>query len=320
VLLVLGFLVGVFLLLAGTGTVRAAGVGLGAFMLVWGGLMLILSRSWWGGSWRDLLFLYQAGIVLIDSRDPKPRLLRWADLDALIVTLGSSEHHYDVSACVLRGRGGETLRVPGSFGAGLSKAIVAAEWVLASRLAPAMIASLEAGQPVTFGNVTATRQGLTQAERRRASWQVPWTEIGLVRFDLEGQHVTVKDGRLPERSRRLDVAGVPNSVLLRYLVAHAAASAGFPVTGRAPGWDGETGYNPETTLVDATLPAPGTESEAEPEPSRKRYPARTVFLIAVITGILAGLAMSLDHGPRLGTPCTGGDCPSDYVAAVALAR
>jgi hypothetical protein len=82
-------------------------------------------------------------------------------------------------------------------------------------------------------------------------------------------------------------------------------------------WDGEQGWDPEATIIAPTLPAPGPvppagrlsgppaafPDEENWRPARKqRHPARTALVLALVTGILAGLALTFDHGGVLMRP------------------
>jgi hypothetical protein len=303
-----------------TGLGRAASGGIDAFVFTFGFLLIVLPPR----SWTDRLFLCQAGIVLLDARSPEPLVLRWAHLDTMRITIASGYDNDYVSACELRDQAGNAVTVSRRLGGAIKEVAAAAERVLAPRLVPGLIARFNAGEPITVGPVTADWQGLSSAGDSRRTWQVPWREARLIEFELQGQRATVKTGKHVRGERSLSVEGEPNSFVIGYLIAHAAAVARVPVTGHTLGWDGQSGWDPEATITTSTLPAPGTAPYPGPyagppagpgpeQPRHKRHPARTAFVAALVIGILAALALTGAHG---GTILTPGNSPGDHIASL----
>ena len=280
---------------ATTGAARAITGGLDAAILAWAILLIVLPPI----SWTDRLFLYQAGIVLLDARHPEPTALRWNQLESMSITTASGYDDDYVSSCVLRDRAGNTLTVSRHLNA-FDEVVAAAERVLAPRLVPALIARFDSGQPATVTNLTADRHALSWG----TAWRVPWPEMRAIDFELQGQRAAVKVGWHARNSQRLVLDGQPNSFLVRYLIAHAAALAGITVSGHARHWDGESGWDPEATIAAPTLPASPDEENWRPA-LKRRHPARTAFVLALVTGIIAGLALTFDHGGVIMPPGSG---------------
>jgi hypothetical protein len=287
--------------LATTGVARAIAGGLDAAIFAWGILLVVLPPR----SWTDRLFLCQAGIVLLDARAPEPVVLRWAHLDTMSITTASGYDDDFVSSCVLRDQAGNALMVSRHLSA-IAEVAAEAERVLAPRLVPPLIARFASGEPVSVGHLTIDRQGLSWGTapgppESGPMWEAPWPEIRAIEFGLQGQRVIVKAGQRARDSKSLAVDGQPNSFLIRYLVAHAAAIARITVTGHTANWDGESGRDPEATIAAPALPVPGPAPQAafsEKEnwrPARKRHPARTALVLAMATGILVGWALTFDH-------------------------
>jgi hypothetical protein len=307
--------------LATAGLARAITGGLDVAILTWAILLIVLPPR----SWTDRLFLFQAGIVLLDARNPEPVVLRWAYLDTMSITTASGYDDDYVSECVLRDQAGNALTVSRHLNA-IDEVAAGAERVLGPRLVPDLTARLACGEPVTVGPLTADRQGLSWSTapgtpQARRAWQASWPQIRAIEFGLQGQRATVRVGQHAHDSHSIVLDGQPNSFLVRYLIAHAAASAGIPVTGHAVNWDGESRWDPEATITASVLPAPGQAAhldEGNPWPARKRrHPARTALVLALATGILAGWALTFDHGGVI-TPPDNSDS-GDHIASTPLA-
>jgi hypothetical protein len=307
--------------LATAGLARAITGGVDAAVLALAILLIVLPPR----SWTDRLFLFQEGIVLLDARHPEPVVLRWAHLATMSITTASGYDDDYVSECVLRDQAGNALTVSHHLNA-LDEVAAEAERVLAPRLVPDLIDRLASGEPATVGPLTADRQGLSWGAapgtpQSRLAWQASWPEIRAVEFQLQGQRATVRVGQHAHDSRSIVVDGQPNSFLIRYLIAHAAASAGITVTGHAVNWDGESGWDPEATITAPVLPATGQAAYPEEgnwRPARKRrHPARTALILALATGILAGWALTFDHGGVIAPPDNSDS--GDHIASTQLA-
>jgi hypothetical protein len=235
------------------------------------------------------------------------------------ITTAAGYDDYYVSGCVLRDQAGNTVTVPLRLRA-IAEVAAEAERVLAPRLVPGLIARFTAGRPVTIGRLTADRQGLSWCTgsgppESSGAWEAPWPRIQGIEFTLEGQRATVKD-QYAYGGHSLVLDGQPNSFLIRYLVAHAAASAGIPVTGHAVNWDGKSDWDPEAAFAAPALPAPGAVFPAQGNSRRarkRRFPHRTALALALVTGIAVGWALTFDHGGPITTPSTSND--GDHIAS-----
>jgi hypothetical protein len=311
------------------GLAREITSGLDAAIFALGVLFLALPPR----SWTDRLFLYQAGIVLVDAREPEPKLLRWAHLDTVTITTASGYDNDYVSGCVLKDRAGNALTVTGHLSNAIAEVAAEADRVLAPARVPGLIARFTSGQPLTIGHLTADLRGLSWSGAASGdAWQVPWSQISVIQWELEGQRAIVKACQPSRESWSFRLDGQPNSFLIRYLIARAAATAGITVTGHAAAWDGETAWDPEATITAPALPAPGLVSHAArlagpqaafPEaeawrPARKRHPALIAIVVAVLTGSLVGWALTFDHSGPV-APSSYGD-NGDHVASLWPAR
>jgi hypothetical protein len=301
--------------LTSTGVPRAIAGGIDAAVFAGAILLIALPPI----SWTDRLFLYQAGIVLLDARHPEPTVLRWAHLDTLTVTTASGYDDDYISGCVLRDRAGNVLTV-GRHLKAINDVTAQAERVLAARLVPALIASFDSGTPVTVGHLTADQHGLSwgiaygKADPTRG-WQVPWPQIRAITFEMLGQRASMKTGWQPRDSRDFELSGQPNSFLIRYLIAHAAAIAGITVTGHAVNWDGESGWDQEATIIAPALAA-FPQGQNWRLARKRRHPARTATIAALVIGILVGWALTFDHGGVVMQPGNGNGDDGDSVVSV----
>ena len=294
-----------------TGTARAINGGIDAAIVAWAVLLITLPPR----SWIDRLFLCQAGIALLDARQPEPMVLRWAHLDSVSITTGVGYEGVYVSGCVLRDKAGNALTVSQHLKA-IAEVAAEAERVLAPRLLPALITRFDSGQPVVVGRLTAHRHGLRWGAvpgvaQSPAEWGASWSEVRAVHFDLQGQRAGISIGWDARRHQGIVTDDEPNSFLIRYLIAHAAATAGITVTGHGAHWDGESGWDPEATLAAVTLPAPAKSRR----PARKRHPVRTALIAALLTGILAGWALTFDHGGVILQPGNSNSDNSDTIVS-----
>jgi hypothetical protein len=112
---------------------------------------------------------------------------------------------------------------------GRHQILAAAEAVIAARRVGQFTAQLDAGLPVTIGFLTVNRSGMSSRGGGRAGgrWLVTWQQVRRVDVEADGQRVLVRCGRWGAKRALLD--GVPNSFLVRHVIAHAARRAGVDV-------------------------------------------------------------------------------------------
>jgi hypothetical protein len=220
------------------------------------------------------LYLYEGGIAVQLARDPEPAVLRWADLDSLVLTVRSGYEGDFIAACVPRERDGREITVDYTFASGIAEIVPAAERLLAPRVVPGLLARYDAGEPVTVGRVTVSPDGIEYASEPSTApeWRIAWAEARSVDLRMHGHRITVE--RIGGRARRAAVDGVPDGFAVRYLIEHAAGRAGVAVTADAAAWDGEMAADAVETARDtAGTPAPLTPAAPGAAPVPGAAPA-----------------------------------------------
>ena len=226
---------GVFLPIGLTGIGRVISAAIESGMVVAGMALIFVSPV----SGADRLYRYTRGIALHLAGKAEPAVLRWTDLEEMTLASepSSSDDDYGYRpSCVLRDRSGQYVTVGRSFGSGLNAVIEAAELVLAPRLVPGLIARYDAGEQVTMGSLTVSKDGLTHlgAPPVIPSWYVPWTQVRRITTHLGGRQVVVREAGGP--ARRHGAGGMPNGFTILYLLRHAAGRAGVEVDVGALAW------------------------------------------------------------------------------------
>jgi hypothetical protein len=190
------------------------------------------------------LFWYNGGLVQLNSDEPEPHMLRWADVETATVFYEWSEQvHTRLTGCVLRGgtgtkpidinSGRQTGKYPYRI---LRDLTLETASVLAPRLVPPLIGIYESGEPVIFGNVRVDQAGITAdgSGFGHIAWR--WDEIGSI-STYHARKLTGTpsiDGiRISKHAANIwtgiNPSGVPNGMFLPHLLAYAAAQNGVPL-------------------------------------------------------------------------------------------
>jgi hypothetical protein len=193
-----------------------------------------------GGEVSARLYRYSGGLAEFAGDSPEPRVVRWADVEAVTVTYGAGGQPTGrepvLTGCVVRAADGTEL--PGAamrYERIVLRAVAAeASRVLAPRLTAPQIEDYEAGRPVTVGGTRIDRSGITFDLPRGTP--IPWGEVGSITISYATSPTgpaVVTDIAIARRSggpdRVIGLSGVPNGVFLPRLIARAAAAHGVPV-------------------------------------------------------------------------------------------
>jgi len=183
-------------------------------------------------------FLYSGGVAQVARREPKPRVLRWPEVETVTVILETDdgEPQTEVDRCVLAGRGTEITAGPsaGLLAEDPGRILAAAAYRnLAPRLVPPLIQAWEAGEPVTAGGLSIGQEGITVPAGTRHAWS-----------QITSMAVTYASGRDPAPITRIDfrqagtdrdywmsLSGIPNGIFLAHLIVHAATGHGVQMNG-----------------------------------------------------------------------------------------
>lgn len=216
--------------------IAAAGIAVGAVFIAVG-----LSRR----KVRGWLARYAGGYAQVVMADPRPRVVRWADVTEVTFTISRNTVYTDYGSMTSTSLGSFTARpflgpampVPGRVDAARARA--GALRAVGDRLIPAMTAAYDAGEAVAFGAVQVSQSGVVLPG---LTAPVPWAEIRSVRLravrltDPGRSRITSSvslacSGR--PRRRSIDLSGLPNGLFLPGLLQHAAARQQVKVTGTA---------------------------------------------------------------------------------------
>jgi hypothetical protein len=191
-----------------------------------------------GRSWKERVFLYTDGIAQFTRRQSEPTVVRWADLATMSLKVVSGYEGDYIGSCILRDRVGNTLTVESRLGDACDKVTAAADRLLAYRLAPALQARYDAGEPVTFGRVTVDHGGISSPEGAAARpWSINWRDISEIELLMYGHRITITHHKW--RTRKVSLDGAPNDFLARYVIGYAASRTGVRITGRNGALPGE---------------------------------------------------------------------------------
>jgi hypothetical protein len=178
-------------------------------------------------SWQERLFRFEQGIAEFASREPEPAVLRWADLASLSLKVVTSYESHSLMSCVLRDSAGRTITVASAYGLACEDITPVAAQVLASRLAPTLIARYDAGEAVTFGHIIVDRAGISCPGSAKP-WNAYWRDTRSIEMLMHAHRLTIT----PQsgRARPVSLDGAPNDFLAGYVIAHAAGQAGVVVS------------------------------------------------------------------------------------------
>jgi hypothetical protein len=201
----------------------APGTAILAVIMVTALLMATIPpRATWGR-----LFVYRDGIIAVSSRDEaRPAVMRDADLATLQLNIVEGYDGTHMESCVLGDRAGNVLTIRSRLhGPSVCELAAShAERVLAERLAGPLTDRIDAGLPVTFGDVTVDRAGISVL-----TWAASWQEVQKVSTRLHGHRLSVSTG-VRGRGKDARLMGAPNDFLARYVIEHAAGGAGVSVS------------------------------------------------------------------------------------------
>jgi hypothetical protein len=224
---------------SGSGTVKA---GFGVFI---GGLIaaasLLLTLGERFKAVRNRYFLFAGGVAQLDGRDPRPRVLRWADIETVTITAKKDDDgnlETDVDSCVLAGPGRPAITA-GPGGENFSETpgrdvAAAAHRSLARRLVPPLIEACQSGEQVTAGWLGIGEEGVTL---QPGGIRHAWSEITSMTVTYDCGHAFAPITRIGFRTAgmtrdyELYLDGIPNGMFLADMIAHTATVHGVEVNG-----------------------------------------------------------------------------------------
>jgi hypothetical protein len=180
--------------------------------------------------------LYPDGVAQLRRDEPEPIVLRWADVETVMIELTTDEGTplTDLASCTLGGRSG--IQVVEKKNARAVAA--AAHRALGPRLVPPLLAACDRGEPVSAGDARIDPDGFTLLKGQRLAW----SEIKSVTM----QHARKGPQDVPTRidvhavrRNRLhyfDPTGVPNAIFFAHVLARAATRNGVQVDGYQGTW------------------------------------------------------------------------------------
>jgi hypothetical protein len=201
-------------------------------------VMALAPRAKW-----DRLFWYPGGIAQRLTSEPEPKILRWADATAVRVGFYEDEDSLHLNECVVDGPDGLSITVDYGYKQGRDKLRAfaqEAERAMTARLLPGLADTYRRGEPIVFGELTISQQGLSfrpaQAARlgqpTRADsgpWQLAWPDIRLVRAHGPGRGVKVHLRPRIRGNHWVSLEGVPNGLIAHRVIEQAAAWFRIPV-------------------------------------------------------------------------------------------
>jgi hypothetical protein len=199
-------------------------------LLILGGLLAGVGRRLANVS--GWLCLYSGGLARINRKNPEPKVLHWADVEAVVIVTGDDEGTptTTMTSCTVRGRTGVEFKASYAI---REQVALAAYQNLAPRISAAMIDAYNSGQPVIADRARVDHAGVTFPKGRHLSWG----EIGIVVMGhpsgAAASVTTRMDFRKGEKwpRRYFDPSSVPNGIFLADVIAHAARQRGVRVEG-----------------------------------------------------------------------------------------
>jgi len=206
-----------------------------------GGLIVVAIPLWALGERlkvaRYRYFFYSGGVAQLGRREPEPRVLRWADVETVTITVKTDDGDLttDLDTCVLSGRGTEiTTEPPGDVFnevPGFSVAM-AAQQNLSPRFVAELVEACESGEAVTAGDLRVDQDGITLAA---GGTRLAWSELTSVTFQHDKGEDWAPITRIDVRQGgkgwdyRVSLSGIPNGIFLAQLIARVAATHGVGV-------------------------------------------------------------------------------------------
>ena len=150
-------------------------------------------------------------------------MLRWADLASLSLNVVTSYESHSLMSCVLRDSAGRTITVESGWGLACEDITPVAAQVLASRLAPTLIARYDAGERSLSAMSSLT--GPDELPGSAKPWNAYWRDTRSIEMLMHAHRLTIT----PQsgRARPVSLDGAPNDFLAGYVIAHAAGQAGW---------------------------------------------------------------------------------------------
>jgi hypothetical protein len=175
--------------------------------------------------------LYPAGVAQLRRDEPEPVVLRWVDVETVMIELTTDEGTplTDLASCTLGGRSG--IQVAEKKNA---RAVMAATHrTLGPRLVPTLLAACDRGEPVSAGDARVDPDGFTVPRGQRLAWsEIKSVTMQHARKGPE-EVATRIDVRTVRRNRLhyFDPTGVPNAIFFAHVLARAATRNGVQVDG-----------------------------------------------------------------------------------------
>lgn len=184
------------------------------------------------------LFRYSGGLAQLTVGEPEPRVARWGDVTALSLFYAQVEDEAPRldGFIVTVAHGPSLTALKGFRRRGELRALVhAAERNLTPLLLPALSEAYDAGEPVSFGRVQLSRDGITVGYAPSGQL-IAWPEIRSVHMTYinpaDGDYVDdIVIGRRGATSETVYAGGLSNGIFLPALLARAAAAHRVVVTG-----------------------------------------------------------------------------------------
>jgi len=177
------------------------------------------------------LALYSGGVARLNRKEPEPRVLRWADIESVTISLTTDEETppTGVRSYTLRGTTG--MEIGGDANA--ETVVLAAHRALAPRLVPPLIETFDSGQEVAAAALRIGPGGLTLPSGRRLAWAEIKSLTMLHASPASAELITRIDVVEVRTNRvyRFDPSGVPNAIFLAHVLARAATRNGVAVHG-----------------------------------------------------------------------------------------
>ena len=224
---------------SGPGIVKAGfGVFIGGLIAA-GSLLMALGEKF--KAVRHRYFLFAGGVAQLDGREPRPRVLRWADIETVTITAKKDDDgnlETGVDSCVLAAPGlPEITAGPGSenFSETPGRDVAAAAHRgLAPRLVPPLIEACQSGEQVTAGWLGIGDEGIALLPSGTSH---AWSEITSMAVTYDSGQAAAPITRIEFRTAgmtrdyELYLSGIPNGMFLADAIAHAATAHGVEVNG-----------------------------------------------------------------------------------------
>jgi hypothetical protein len=194
---------------------------------------------------QERLFQFDQGIAQFVDKAAEPVVLRWTDLASLTLRVISTTYEKEnptLRSCVLRDSAGRAITVDHKYGVACEQITAVAAQMLGPRLAPALIARFEAGEPITFGSVIIDQFEISfPGDGIVGPWSARWQDMSDLDVLVYGHRIIAraKPGKNlgapnefmphPGPGSYGALGGGPNDFLAQDVITHAARRAGVEV-------------------------------------------------------------------------------------------